>query len=270
MTLVIAMKWMVKEKDAVVMASDSRVSLHYLTFEERKIYPIVFQGKDGEIPVAIAGGAGDVSIIKQAFRISEKIFRRYWEEIWNKKSPKFEQFEDAVNDIERELISRFRYLRSEDIDLSFGMILGGLSPSGKASMYLFDERGLAEPIHENPGFALIGSGFFTGGNLLLKLLDYDPNNPADFDLGLLTAFIIDLVSEVDASVGPFVGESWLMRIENGNTVLGPLKEESIKEFKERVKLRRKIIREIWRLGDHLGEEEILKVIEKIEKKEGNH
>jgi hypothetical protein len=39
----------------------------------------------------------------------------------------------------------------------------------------------------------------------------------DIELGLLTAFILDMVSEVDYSVGPFVGESYLMWVEkNGN------------------------------------------------------
>ena len=243
--------------------------MQYLTFEERKIYPIVFKVRNKEVPVAIAGGAGDVSLIKQGFRLSEKVFEDYFRKVWDKKTPEFDEFEDAVNDIEKEFISRFRYLRSEGIDPSFKMILGELSPSGKASMYLFDDRGLAEPIHDNPGFALIGSGLFTGGNLLLKLLDYNPSKALEFDLGLLTAFVIDVVSEVDASVGPFVGESWLMRIENKKVVLGPLKEESIKEFKERVRLRREILKKIWNLSDDLGEEKVLEIIEKMEKEQEN-
>ncbi|HDI74698.1 MAG TPA: hypothetical protein ENF55_01940 [Thermoprotei archaeon] len=63
------------------------------------------------------------------------------------------------------------------------------------SLYLFDNRGLAEPVHDNPGFAVIGNGFFTSGNLLLKLLGYNPGTSGNIDLGILTAFIIDLVSE---------------------------------------------------------------------------
>ena len=58
------------------------------------------------------------------------------------------------------------------------------------------------------------------------------------DLGILTSFIIDLVSEVDTSVEPFLGESWLMRIENGKILLGPLKEETYKKFKEKIKVRK--------------------------------
>ena len=60
----------------------------------------------------------------------------------------------------------------------------------------------------------------------------------EMDLGILTSFIIDLVSEVDTSVGPFLGESWLMRIKNGKILLGPLKEEAYKKFKEKIKVRK--------------------------------
>jgi len=34
-------------------------------------------------------------------------------------------------------------------------------------------------------------------------------------LRALSAFIIDVVSEIDPSVGPFIGESYYMRIEKG-------------------------------------------------------
>ena len=40
MTLVIALKWFMGDSEAIVMASDSRVSVGYLTYEVRKIYPI--------------------------------------------------------------------------------------------------------------------------------------------------------------------------------------------------------------------------------------
>jgi len=34
------------------------------------------------------------------------------------------------------------------------------------------------------------------------------------DVGALTAFIIDVVSEIDPHVGPFMGESYYMRRED--------------------------------------------------------
>ena len=115
-------------------------------------------------------------------------------------------------------------------------------------------------MHEDPGYAIIGSGMITGGILLLKLLGYNP----EIDLGLLTAFILDTVSEVDCSVGPFVGESYLMRLERKGdekyVALGPLKEEALREYKNKIQERRKLIRELWRLCDEMGEERVSELL----------
>jgi len=125
-------------------------------------------------------------------------------------------------------------------------------------MYVFDGNGLAEPVHDNPGFALIGTGFVTGGNLLLRLLGYSAEESYSLDLGALSAFIIDVVSEVDPAVGSFVGESYFMRVENGKVVLGPLKIEALKEYKQKIPRRKEILQRIWRLLDIFGEEEVEK------------
>jgi transcription initiation factor IIE alpha subunit len=57
-----------------------------------------------------------------------------------------------------------------------------------------------------------------------------------------------------------------MRVENGEVLLGPLKEEAIKEYKERVRRRKELIRRMWRIFDALGEEDIAAKIEELEKK----
>lgn len=55
-------------------------------------------------------------------------------------------------------------------------------------------------------------------------------------LRLLTAFILDMVSEVDY-VGPFVDESYLMRLEKGEKqktiALGGLTDTALREYKEK-------------------------------------
>ena len=151
--------------------------------------------------------------------------------------------------------------------MSFSMVLASVDQNGKESMYLFDKRGLAQPVHDNPGFAVIGTGFFTGGNLLLRLLGYEPEKSYMLDIGALSTFIIDVVSEIDPAVGPFMGESYYMRVEEGEVRLGPLTEEAIKEYKEKTKQRKEIIRRIWRMLDMIGEQ---KILEKIEELEGEH
>lgn len=164
----------------------------------------------------------------------------------------FREVREAVKKLERILMARLGELRREGLDPSFQLVLGSVDLDGKASLYEFDGRGLAEPVHDDPGYAIIGSGLITGGILLLRLLGYRP----DVDLGLLTAFILDMVSEVDYSVGPFVGESYLMRLEmrGGEKVLalGPLKEEVLREYKEKIAKRRELIRELWKVCDELG------------------
>jgi hypothetical protein len=173
---------------------------------------------------------------------------------WKGKTPTFEQFEDAVAEVEFELVKRF------------SMVLASVSPWGKASMYVFDERGLAELVHDNPGFAIVGKGFITGGNFFLRLLEYSPDESYMLDIRALSTFIIDVVSEVDPAVGLFVGESYYMRVEEGKVVLGLLKPEAIKEYKYKAAKREELLQRIWRFFDNLGEDYVEKVVEELEKK----
>jgi len=147
MTLLIALKWIHKGKEGVVISSDSKVTVGPVSYETRKVYPILLTVDEKSVPLAVAGGAGDASIIKQSYRICEKVLRDLAIKEWGNKTPSFDQFEEAVKQIESALIGRFRELRDQGLDLSFRMVLASVDHSGKASMYLFDSRGLAEPVH---------------------------------------------------------------------------------------------------------------------------
>lgn len=264
MTLVLVLKWVLGGREGVVISSDSRATVGPVSYETRKVHPILLRISEEYIPLAVAGGAGDATLIKQSYRLCEKILQDLAVAEWESKTPSFEQFEDAVRQIESTLISRFRGLREQGLEPDFSMVLASVDQNGKASIYQFDDRGLAEPIHDNPGFAVIGKGFFTGGNLLLKLLNYTPERSGELDLGALSAFIIDVISEIDPSVGPFIGESYYMRVEKGNVVLGSLKEEALKEYKEKVKHRKEIIQHLWRLFDQVEERKIMKKLKELE------
>jgi len=85
------------------------------------------------------------------------------------------------------------------------------------------------------------------------------------DVGALSTFIIDAVSEIDPAVGSFVGESWYMRVEGKEVLLGPLKEEAIKDYKMKVQLRKEIMRRLWRLLDVAGEEKVEATVRNLEK-----
>lgn len=266
MTLLLTLKWVINGKEGVVVSSDSKVTVGPISYEARKVYPILMKLNEEYIPLAIAGGAGDACLVKQSYRICERTLKDLAIKKWDKNTPTFEQFERAIGEIESVLINRFRKLREQGLDLSFNMILASVDRNGKASIYKFDGRGLAEPVHDNPGFAVIGTGFFTGGNILLRLLGYDPKTSYELDIGALSTFIIDIVSEVDPAVGPFIGESYYMRAEENRVLLGPLKEEAIKENKEKAKQRKELIRHIWRLFDTIGERKILEKIKGLEVK----
>jgi len=251
MTLVIALKWPTSEGDAVLMVSDTRATTSVgIMYEARKIHAVVTaEGRN----LGIVGGAGDPALVKWGFEVADEIMKNYAGEDG---LISFDEVRQAVRRMEYVFMHRFHELRNRGIDPSFQLILGSVDLDGKASLYQFDNRGLAEPVHDDPGYAIIGSGMITGGILLLRLLGYRP----DIDLGMLTAFILDMVSEVDPSVGPFVGESYLMRVERKDNekyiALGPLKPEALREYKEKISKRRELIRELWRLCDEVGEEEI--------------
>jgi len=266
MTLIIALKWIEESNESVVISSDSKATVGPISYETRKVYPIGLEVGDKYVPLAIAGGAGEASIVKQSYRVCEKVLTDLAVKEWKNQTPTFEQFEDAVNQIEFILIRRFKELREQGLEPSFSMILASVSPQGKASMELFDERGLAEPVHDNPGFAIIGTGFITGGNLLLRLLGYSAEESYTVDIGALSTFIIDVVSEIDPAVGSFVGESYYMGIEKGEVFLGPMNPEYIKPYKRKVAKRKELLQRIWKLFDRIGEEEVEKMVKESEKK----
>jgi len=62
LTLVLALKWIREGKEGVV-SSDSRATIGPVSYEVRKVYPIGL--REDNVPLAVAGGAGDSSLVKQ-------------------------------------------------------------------------------------------------------------------------------------------------------------------------------------------------------------
>ena len=73
MTLILALKWVLEGKEGVVVSSDSKVTVGPISYETRKVYPILLKVGEEYIPLAIAGGAGDALLIKQGYRLCEKV-----------------------------------------------------------------------------------------------------------------------------------------------------------------------------------------------------
>jgi hypothetical protein len=260
MTLVFAFKWFFDEGDAVLMVSDTRATTPFgIMFEAKKIHAVTL---GGDKYLGVVGGAGDPALVKWGFEVVDDVLKKH---AGDDGLIFFDDVRDAVREIEEMLVARLSRLRREGLDSSLQLILGSVDLDGRASLYQFDGRGLAEPVHNDPGYAIIGSGMVTGGILLLRMF----GQRQDIDLGLLTAFILDMVSEVDYSVGPFVGESYLMRLEkNGDRktiALGGLTDKALKEYKEKIKTRRELLRKVWKLCDTIGDEKVLEGLEELEK-----
>lgn len=267
MTLIVALKCTGTTGEGVLMASDSKATTYGgLSLKVQKIFPIViYDEKEKEIDLAIAAGAGYASMVRRAIRIAEKEFASLAEKEWKKQSPTFNQFEDAIHLIEDKLMIMISEWRKKDVVISFSMILAGVSTEGKASIYIFDNTGLATPVHDSQGYASIGSGFVTGGNMILNTF-WRP----DLEVGaaqMLTAYAIQSVSHIDPAVGPFDGASWYFRIGDGEEpTVGELKSEHLNKYLQRVQKREETIKKIWELSEKLGDDKVFNHVQKIEKK----
>jgi hypothetical protein len=255
MTFIIALRW----GNGILVTADTRVSSFVgIMREERKVFPIVFYKNGEEYDLALVAGSGDAAIIKQNMENIQKIFGTWFTSLQKPRNPKEDEIEEIVEEIENYLINRYSQLEKVGIKPETNMLLATVTQEGNPKLYRFDDRGLCEPLHDNPGYALIGSGTLTGGLLLLKLFDYDPIKFVG-DRGLFSSFLIDCVSEVDTSVSPFTGDSFYIRWDENKkkVVMGPLSPEWIKEFKEKSALRKRLIPLFWFILDKLGEEKII-------------
>jgi len=183
MTLVIAIVW----GSGVLVSADSRASSGYIFHEERKIYPVYFILNDREYDLAVLAGAGDVAIVKQGFQIISDVFKEWFNSVGSKegRNPTDDELKEIVAEAEYKLMNRYRDLRSLGIEPKSSLLLATVTQEGEPRLYVFDNRGIAEPKHDNPGYVLLGSGVITGGLLLLRLLDYRPCE--DWDMGALSA-----------------------------------------------------------------------------------
>ena len=265
MTLVVALV----TGDGVLVSADSRASSGLVYHEERKIRPVMLRSPSGEqLYLAVVGGAGDAALVKQGFSVVEDAFRRWLETTRSDRNPDEEGLRAVVSDVESALMERYSRLRSMGVEPDASLLLASVTGDGRPALYVFDSRGLAEPVHENPGYALLGRGVVTGGLLVMRLLDYSPGGASGWDLGLFSAFVIDAVSEVDPSVSPFLGESYYIRYDRelGRVVIGALKEEAYREYKERIRKRRELIKLVWSLSEALGEDAVEAALRRLERR----
>jgi 20S proteasome alpha/beta subunit len=264
MTLIVAI--CLKEKrtgnESVVIFSDSQATAGPVSYSVHKIEEI-FSEKGP--PLAIAAGSGDMAMIKKAVDVSNSVLLTKAKEEWGGGTPSFEQFFEAVQDVENLLIDIFSEYEAREVEINLQFLLASVSPDGYASLYLFDERGVSQPIHDNPKFACIGSGFFLGGNLLLQQF-YSPDLTLD-EATFLGSYVINEVSIVDPSVGPFEGESCYFRLVDGDTAVGAITKRGLQSVKSEYRFRKKLLRYVWKQSNSFGSRELYSILRQTIKRQ---
>jgi hypothetical protein len=257
MTLVMAFRITGEDSgDAIIVTADSRVSGGSTVFETEKITPIAFKDEERTIHyLALVTGSGDGAIVKQLTRIVEIELRKLCAEFW-KNTPSFDEFEEAMNQVQYEFWKKLQAFREKaGLTPRFQLLICSVDISGVASMYLFDETGTYNPVHKTPGFACLGRGVDTGGLMIVK--QFMPKKLTRTSALMLSAYAINMVSELDTSVGKFTGSSYHFGLKDGKPVISSFIQDKLDEPIERVVTRVSAMKKTWQLCDLFGESEVL-------------
>jgi len=254
----------------VVVAADTRVSGDHVYGEERKVYP-VYTEKDGrEIDLAVVAGSGSSSLVKRGCELIRDRFLEFAESYG--RNPSEGEVRRLVEEIEGALMSRYHRLRELGVEDYAHLVLATVTAEGKPMLYLFEPTGLANPMHEVPGYVVLGHGELTGARLLLALLGYSPEGCSHWDHSVITTFVIDSVSMVDPTVSPFTDpmSSILIRYdsESGRVVMGHLKLDAFVRIKEAVRKRVEAMRLLWEAMEQVGEEPVLEALRRLKEAGG--
>jgi len=227
--------------------------------EPRNVRPIVYQGDGRDKPLAIVSGYGDEAILSSAFQIVEDVFVEWFDAVGSRswRSPGDSEVRRIVSQIEERILERYRDLRGMGITPNTSLSLAVVTQDGSPRLYYFNERGLASPRHSSPGYIVLGpqSGVSVA-EAMLRAAGYSPTESSSMNIGVLTAFILSLASEVDPQVSPYIGDSIFLRYDPGekDVVMGSIKDQVLIKMRERVERRREALRLLWRAMDTLGDE----------------
>lgn len=267
MTLIIAFKCQAEGPGEGIQVTADRRASGVVAIDVEKIVSIVHESEKNDEPqlcLALASGAGRAGLVRQLIRIAELTLLNQVTTEWDETEPSFSQFEDAMMIVQDEFMDRISKWKRKGVESWASILICGLDGDGRASMYEFDQDGIACPVHDSPGYACLGSGFVTGGNLILKQF-WNPDLNSDWGLAL-SAYIIDMVSSIDPGVGSFDGSSYFFRLVDERPSFGELIVDSIESTLEDVRQRKEILKLCWDLCDVMGEEGVSKKLEQLRKK----
>ncbi|RLE87593.1 MAG: hypothetical protein DRJ67_04355 [Thermoprotei archaeon] len=252
----------------VVVTADTRASGDHIYGEERKVYPVYLTKEGEEIDLAVVAGSGSSSLVKRSCELIKDRFLDFARQYG--RDPNENEVRYLIEDIEGALMMRYYRLRELGVSEYANVLLATVTRDGKPMLYLFEPSGLANPMHEVPGYVVLGHGELTGARLLLTLLGYSPERSYHWDYSVLTAFIIDVVSMVDPTVSPLTDPMSSVYIrydeEKGKVVMGPLTSDAFKNTKDSVQRRIEAVRLLWEAMEVAGEETILKSLQSLKEK----
>lgn len=232
MTLIVALKGKITEtndEEGVVIASDTQAS-SYTKSPMQKVFQI-----DG-LPMLV-GGAGSLSLSRHVIHGLERMSSRFHKMKAGKEGISCEDFDEFIYSDVKPYLRETVGLHPDVIKRSgFGLILS-FSDSLHVRLYEVQRDGIPMRMDHDPGYCCIGSGFETGGNLLIKQF-YTPDSTL-IQLMKLASYMIFQVSDVD----PFVGGPIQMKLNFGGKAINPKDNLELRG----VRLRSETIRRVWRL-----------------------
>ncbi|ACP55405.1 Ntn hydrolase family protein [Saccharolobus islandicus] len=175
MTFIIGLVW----GNGILIASDSRSTSGVIATEERKLHLIFRVLNSTEYDLAVVGGSGSASLVKQSYSLIDSILGGFIER--EQRLPNSAEFDKLVDEVQGTLVKRFYNLRSSGIEPDVSLILGAITAECEPRLYVFDSTGVYEPRHESPGYAMIGIGKDTDGYLLLNLLGFSKEKAGKWD-----------------------------------------------------------------------------------------
>jgi hypothetical protein len=227
--------------------------------EPRNVRVIIYRGDGRDKPLAVVSGYGDDSLLSSLFQIAEDVFIEWFDTAGSRswRNPGELETRRIVSQIEERILERYKDLKNLGITPNAQLSLALVTQDGSPKLYYFNEKGLASPRHQNPGYIVLGSPTSVAiAEAFIRAVGYSPLESIGLNVGLLSAFMISLASEVDPGVSPYIGDSIYMRYDPGenDVVVGSIKDQVLIKMMERLERRREAIKLLWRAMDILGDE----------------
>lgn len=237
LTLIVALRGRIARDSrtpGIVVASDTQV-----TSDIKQSMQKVFQLSS--LPILV-GGAGSFSLSRHIVFRLEKLFLDSQKKLQREMMCK--DFDTIVNSKAELCLRKIVMSHPDIIEHSRLNLVIGFSDEKDVRLYQVQSDGVPVRMDDSPGYCCVGSGYSTGGSLLIQQFYSD-----DLTLLQLTRLAAHTISQVSI-VDPTVGNVAQIRFGFGGKVVKP-KEEL---FKERLELRSDTMKRVWNLLENEDKE----------------